>query len=255
MKQLVPVVLLLVAGALAVAAMSDRRDADVDVAEHRPPVLPSRTSPSPPAISEPPPLPEGADVLSPIRFSVTTTWVGPQGQRRAVQRVTRTTDRIHLVMDGTQKEWLLERNAVDRRRVSGYLIDHHSRQILAHQETDLRGVQQLRGWADALMMRFDPSGLPALRRTDATEVVLGATFTRHVALDRTRDGVVDVWWSDALLLPLRLTTRERGVIATSAVGPIEKAESAEALAVLADPRARFPDYEILDLSDSRERRH
>lgn len=255
MKQLIPVALLVTGGVLAVAAMSHRRDADLEVAEYRPPVLPSRTSISPPGIAEPPPLPEGADALPSIRFSVTTTWVTAEGRRRSVQRVTRTTDRIHLLMEGTPKEWLLERNPVDRRRVSGYLIDHQSRQILAHQETDLRGEQHLRGWADAVMMRFDPSALPALQRTSHTDVVFGATFTRHVAPDRAGDGVLDVWWSDALLLPLRLTIRERGVIVTSAVDAIQRAEHPETVAVLSDPRARFSNYEVLDVSDSRERRH
>ena len=69
-------------------------------------------------------MPEGAETLPPIRFTVTTTWSGPQGRRTTSQRVTRTVDRMHLLMEGTDKEWLFERNPVDRRRVSGYLIDH-----------------------------------------------------------------------------------------------------------------------------------
>jgi hypothetical protein len=255
MKQFIPVALLLTAGAIAVTAVSLRSRTDSEIADYRPPVLPSRTSVSPPAIPEPPSVPEGADVLSPISFTVTTTWADPQGQRRASQRVTRTTDRIHLLMEGTQKEWLLERNPLDRRRVSGYLIDHRSRQILTHQESDLRSEQQLRGWTDALMMRFDSSVLSSLRRTNRDDAVFGATFTRHLAQDQAREGVMEVWWSDALLLPLRLKVRQRGVIVTSVVDAIERVEHPETLAVLADPRTRFREYEILDVTDSRERRH
>ena len=53
-----------------------------------------------------------------------------------------------------------------------------------HQESDLRHEQQLRGWADALMMRFDPAVLAHLRRTDQHDVAFGAAFTRYVAEDR-----------------------------------------------------------------------
>ena len=255
MKQLIPVLLFVIVAAFAVAAMSQRREGGLDVAEYRPPVLPSRTSSSAPAAVAPPSVPEGADVLPALTFSVTTTWVGPLAGGRSVQRVTRTTDRIHIMLEGTGKEWLFERNPLDRRRVSGYLVDHQSRRILAHQEADLRVEHRLRGWADALIMRFDPVELPRLRRTSQREVVLGATFTRHVAQDRAREGVLEVWWSEALLLPLRLTARERGVVVTTAVDEVEEVEHAQTQPVLADPRMRFPDYETLDVSDSHERRH
>jgi hypothetical protein len=67
--------------------------------------------------------------------------------------------------------------------------------------------------------------------------------------------VLEVWWNDALLLPLRLTTRERDVVATTVVHRIEEVEHPESQPPLADPRARFPEYDVLDVSDSRERRH
>ena len=125
-------------------------------------------------------------------------------------------------MLGTDKEWLFERNPVDRRRVSGYLIEHGARQILMHQESDLRHEQQLRGWADAFMMRFDPTVLARLRRTDQHDSAFGATFTRYVAADMNADGVVEVWWSEAQLLPLRQQVRQRGVLITLGSQPLRR---------------------------------
>jgi hypothetical protein len=252
MKHIVPAALLATVGALAVTIMATRSHTLSEAAEYGAPVTPPRTSAPPPEIPDPPALPAGADALLPIRFTVTTTWAGAQGNRQTVQRVTRTPDRVHLLMEGTRKEWLFERNPVDRRRVSGYLVDHGARQVLAYQESDLRNEQQLRGWRDALLMRFDPESLGGLQPSTQSESVFGATFARHIAADQTRDGVIEVWWSDALLLPLRLTIRHRGVTTTATVDRLETPGSLE---VLADPRARFPDYASLDVTDSRERRH
>ena len=125
-------------------------------------------------------------------------------------------------------------------------------QILMHQESDLRSEQQLRGWADAFMMRFDPTVLARLRRTDQHDSVFGATFTRYVAEDMKADGVVEVWWSDQQLLPLRQQVRHRGVLITSVLSQLEMPM---ALTMLADPRGRLADYEVLEVADSRERRH
>jgi hypothetical protein len=101
-------------------------------------------------------------------------------------------------------------------------------------------------------MRFDPDSLGDLLPSNQSESAFGATFLRHRAADQTRDGIIDVWWSDALLLPLRLTIRDRGVTTTATVDGLETPASLE---VLADPRTRFPDYTSLDVTDSRERRH
>jgi hypothetical protein len=251
MKLIAPVASLLTAGVLA-AAMTVRSQPAEEIPAYLPPVLPSRNSLAPPAIPDPPSLPAGAETLPPMRFTATTTWSGPQGRRTTSLQVTRTVDRMHLLLQGTDKEWLFERNPVDRRRVSGYLIDHGARQILMHQESDLRNDQQLRGWADALMMRFDPAALPRLRRTDQHDSAFGAAFTRHVAGDIKADGVVEVWWSDALLLPLRLHVRQRDVLVTSVLSQLE---TPAALTMLADPRGRLTAYEVLEVADSHERRH
>jgi hypothetical protein len=258
MKHILPVALVICAAVIGGAAMNRGRgqaDASSALADYRPPVLPARTSAAPAVIPEPPSVPQGAEALAPIAFTVTTSWSGSSGTRTTSQRVTRTADRVHLVIEGERQEWLFERNPVDGRRVSGYLIDHEKRQILTYQESDLRNEQQLRGWADALMMRFDRAVLPRLRRTNEHEIMRGATFTRHVAPDENRaepsDGVLEVWWSDAFLLPLRLKVRQQGVLVSAVIDRLEPVVS---LTLLADPRTRLARYETLDVADSRERR-
>jgi hypothetical protein len=251
-RLLIPVAVLLVAGAIAAAAMGLRGESRPSATDYTPPVLPTRTSAPPSVIPEPPLLPRVDDTVVVTVNPIGVTAPAPRGRHRTSQRVTRAADRINLVMEGTRKEWLFEQNPVDRRRVSGYLVDHEARQILAYQESDLRNEQQLRGWADALMMRFDPSVLLRLKRTDQREMAFGVTFTRYLAREPSRDGVQDVWWSDAMLLPLRLKTAHAGVVVTSTIDSVDRAV---ALAVLADPRVRFPTYESLDVIDARDRLH
>ena len=54
------------------------------------------------------------------------------------------------------------------------------------------------------------------------------------------------------LLPLRQQVRHRGVLITSVLSHLEMPM---ALTMLADPRGRLADYEVLEVADSRERRH
>ena len=49
------------------------------------------------------------------------------------------------------------RNSVDPRRVSGMLIDHASRSIVVHEESDLRSRLGIDGWAEALLLGLDPA--------------------------------------------------------------------------------------------------
>jgi hypothetical protein len=101
-------------------------------------------------------------------------------------------------------------------------------------------------------MRFDPGSLSGLQPSNENKSVFGWTFSRQLATGGAQDGVVDVWWSDQLLLPLRLTVRERGVMTTSTIDRLAVPAS---LVVLDDPRVRFRGYASLDVTDSRERRH
>jgi hypothetical protein len=264
---LVSAAFLLAAGVLVGAAMHLRpgdRAGDADVMA---PALPARTSRPAPAIPEPPRLPPGADAVPPLRFRVTTAWQrNGAAATRATQQVTRTAQRIRVVLDGTRHEWHFERNPLDPRRLSAYLVDHGARQLLAHEESELRSTHQLRGWADALSMRVDGAGLARLRRTGERRTVNGVGFLRHgrrdgapdalvadnlVADNLVADNLVEVWWSDQLLLPLSMTVRRKDA---TIVSEIDGLEFLPATTVLEDPRRLFPSYAVLDVADVHEHR-
>jgi hypothetical protein len=209
--------------------------------------LPQRISRRPTPPPSPPELPARANELSPLSFEWVSAWEGPNGARgRKTQTVLRTADRILVVLDGGANEWLFERNPVDPRRVSGYLIDHPKRQVLVHHDSDLRTKLRLRGWTDALTLGFDAAILVDLRATGEHRSVGGVSFERYVAPQTAAPGVVEVWWSESLLMPLQLTVREGEVERTSMLEALDTRVQTERLG---DPRRRFPGYAVLDIAD------
>lgn len=132
-------------------------------------------------------------------------------------------------------------------RVSGYLIDHDARQVRFYDETPLRNHLGIRGWMDVLTIRFDSALLGALRQTGEQRPLAGATASRFVAPEGKDDGLVEVWWSDELLLPLSVTQRVAGREVTSVVDRLTRGGDAT---VLADPADRFPTYQAVDASDA-----
>lgn len=247
MKTIVVLGVMFVSGALAMAAINRRGELPYAAAAAASAIeLPVRTAVPVPALPGPPALPPGADGLAPLAFRATIVWQGVQGEQRVVQDITRTVERVRLVPEGSRSEWLFERNPVDTRRAAGYLVDHDAREILAHQESDLRNRLGLNGWADVLMMRFHPDSLAALRATDERESAAGATFVKYVTGDGGRPGAAEVWWSDTLLVPLRQTVREPGRVVTTTLSRLSPEVN---LAELADPRVRFPEYAVRDIAD------
>jgi hypothetical protein len=138
-------------------------------------------------------------------------------------------------------------------RASGYLINHQTREIHVHHESDLRNSLRLRGWADVVMMRFDPQWLEALEDTGELRHEGGATFHRYRSAATTTTGLIEAWWSPELLLPLEQTSRETGPVTIRA--RILKLSRAVDASLLADPSARFPDYEQRDAVDAGEDQH
>ena len=100
-------------------------------------------------------LPPDADLVEPQTLEIVTR-VQPIGGNAETWRetVTRTVERIHLLSPG--REWLFVRNAKDPRRVSGTLVDHAERTVVHYDESDLRNLLGMNGWADALRLGFEP---------------------------------------------------------------------------------------------------
>ena len=150
---------------------------------------------------------------------------------------------------GGRKEWFFLQNVVYRDRALGYLIDHDKREVQVHEESSLRSLMQIRGWMDVLTLRFDPTIVPTLRDTGERRQTGSATFKHYVANAPGRSGVVEVWWSEGLLLPLSLTARASGVEVTSVVKGLTWSADAK---LLAEPSVRFPSYKTLDPADARD---
>jgi hypothetical protein len=239
----------IVTGAMLVTARQPAGLGDTDAAF----VLPDRSSPPPPPAPTVPAVPAAAESLAPITYTLVTTWDGVAGGRRRIeQQVTRTRDRALLIVDDGTREWYFERNPVHPGRVSGWLVDHEARRILAHDESSLRTMLRIRGWIDVLTMRFDPAALEGLADTGTERTVAGETFHLFRASPQPPTGVVEVWWSDGLQLPLELVTRESAdVTATARVLGLTTDVD---MSVLASPQQRFPGYRVMDAVDAGEHR-
>lgn len=185
-----------------------------------------------------------------MAFTLKTTWSGPTGRHTTTQAVTRSANAVRMAVEGGHEEWLFVRNLHYPDRASGYLIDHPARQIRPHEESRLGETLHIRGWSDVLTMRFDPATLEHLRDTGERRSAGGATFARFAAVDPTNDGIEDVWWSDALLLPLSLNMRQGASHVSATIEGLTRQVDAS---VLVDPMTRFPDYEVRDPSDADDR--
>ncbi len=215
--------------------------------------VPVRQAQAAPLSPNLPALPAAAEHISPMVLTVTTRWEESGKSLRTLrQTVMRTRDRVRVALDGTEREWLFLQNPVDHRRVTAFLIDHKSKHILVYDESDLRNAQGVRGWLDVLTLTLDSRAVNALRDTGRREIVAGLEFVEHVrdtASGTGTDGIVDVWWSESHLLPLRFSVRDGRVLAISEVqiglAPIDES-------VLAAASVRFPQYAVVDIADARE---
>lgn len=236
-------------GAASAAALMTWRQPAEGAAETAAIVPSIRTAPEPPPIPPAPRVSLEAASLPPLTFVLETTRSGPEGIRRTTQAITRTRDRVRLALEGGRQEWLFLQNVVYRDRAAAYLIDHDRNDIRFHEESALRSLLQIKGWMDVLTLRFDPTVLAALRDTGERRQTGGATFKRYVSREPGSDGVVEVWWGEALLLPLSLTVRDSGTEVTSIVNGLTLTADA---ALLVDPEVRFPRYKALDPADAND---
>jgi hypothetical protein len=197
---------------------------------------------------DPAALPAGAEQIVPLTLEVVTRHIPLKGASRVLrQSVSRTRDRIHVAAIGG-REWLFVRNPVDPRRVSGMLIDHDSRTIVVHEESDLRSRLGIDGWAEALLLGLDPEAVRGLQAAPQTRTIAGARFTRHSAAQGAST-VGDVWWNDDLLLPGAFEFKDP--FGTTRV-TIERIVRGVKDGNLEMPASRFPSYKVMDLAESLE---
>jgi len=210
-------------------------------------VIPTRRAPDiPPAA--PPALPPVAEKVTPLTLE---THVRRHVGKRAEsvrQTISRTTDRIHVAgSDG--REWLFERNTRDSRRVFGTLIDHANRALVLYDESDLRNMLGIRGWAQVLSLGLDHELLDGLQRT-TTSRVIGTVRVIHHTTDRKGVELRDVWWSENDFLPGGFTSMHG---AGSLQFSVERIRTGVDAALLRPAAERFPAYRVVDLAEWLER--
>lgn len=206
-------------------------------------------SPARRAPDAPPPmpaeLPPGADDVTPLTLEVVIRRQYTDNATTVVrQTVSRTLDRVHVEVAGG-REWLFERNPLDPRRVSGLLVDHASRTIVLHEESDLRNMLGINGWADVLLIGFDPSALSLLKPTGQARTLGGIRLMRYAA-EQKDAGVSEVWWNQEQALPAAFVTIAGG---RSTRVSTERLRSGVKPERLRSPSVRFPAYKLVDLAE------
>lgn len=190
-----------------------------------------------------PPLPTAAHEVTPLTLQVMVQRSTAGGRTATVrQTVSRTRERVHI--DAGQREWLFVRNPVDPRRVSGVLVDHATRTLIEHEESDLRHMVGVAGWIDVLSLGLDPAVLPGLVKGE-TRSVEGFRFRRYTAPAR-EDGVSEAWWCEEQLLAREFVVRERS---GSTRLFVERMRRGVDVARLDAPSLRLPDYRIVGLAE------
>lgn len=94
-----------------------------------------------------PSLPADADRVEPTTMDVVLD--GHAGH------VLRTTQQILVVTE--KREWLFQRNGLDPRRVSATIVEHAAKAIIQYEESDLRNLLGINGWAEVLAFTSDSS--------------------------------------------------------------------------------------------------
>lgn len=229
--------------ARAAAAPFPEAEADDTVV----PTAPARRALSP-AAPPPPALPPGAEAVIPLTLDVTIRKQTPAGHRRVVrQTITRTAARVH-VAPSEGPEWLYERNPVDPRRVSGFLVDHATKTIVLHTDSDLRNMLAIPGWAHVITLGFDIALLAGAKPSHDVRTIDGMLFTRFGIA--TRGQSENLWWNAEQSLPATFVKRGHGGSIRYAVERIRRRIDES---VLRPPASRFPDYRSVDLADWLER--
>jgi len=211
-------------------------------------VLPTRrASEAPPAA--PPALPAAAERVTPLTLEMVVRWKPVAGRAQTRQQtVSRTADRVHVAARHG-REWLFERNVRDPRRVSGFLIDHAAHAIVAHEESDLRMLMGVRGWADVLMLGFDRDLLGDSMRPAQTRTIGGLRFARY-APDRKHAWTGELWWSEQSVLPSEFTIADSQGLTRFSIARI-RAGVEDSL--LRAPASRFPAYRVFTVANWLER--
>ena len=195
----------------------------------------------------PPGLPSEADRVAPLTLQITQR--RDEAPQQAITcTLSRTAHGVHL-SPIAGREWLFERNPRDRNRVSAFMIDHASRTIVMHAESDLRMLMGIRGWADVLLLGFELELLHRYHVTGESRTIDGLRFVRYATADTGLRQ--ELWWSQEHLLALEFTsTNQPGSTRSS----ITAARAGVDSVVFRSPESRLPTYRVINVADWLEHR-
>lgn len=210
-------------------------------------VRPTRRAPDAPPFP-PPELPAAARHIQPMTLEAVVRQKLPAGGSRSTrQTITRTAERIHLRAEKA-REWLFERNPLDPKRVSAWLVDHKSRVVVVYEESELRNTMGINGWADVLTLGVDASRFAELTLTSERRTRGGIRFSRYVS-KTGHSQPSEIWWNAEQALPQAIVSNGKG----GASLVVDKISSVVDTTVLRSPAVRFPSYVVIDLADWLER--
>jgi hypothetical protein len=193
-------------------------------------------------------LPKGADRIAPVTIDLAIRRQSTSGPSQTVrQTIVRTADRIHIAT--RDREWRFERNPIDPRRASASAVDHRSQSIVLYEETDLRMMLGIRGWADVLSLGFDTELLAAAERMREVRTQDGLQFDRY-RVNRADASLTDLWWCEEQSLPGSFTITDK---AGSTRFAIERIRAGVDVSLLAPSEVRLPKYRVVSLAEWLER--
>lgn len=194
-------------------------------------------------------MPRGLISPMPLRAEVRTRRQAGKATITLSRIVTRGKDRVHILNTPAEanapgSEWLLVQNRNDPRRVTGTLVEHGLRAVIAYEEHELATAGISRNWADAAALGLNVTeAFEALTVLGQRETAFGFEFSQRTPRSGQGGRFRELWWSDQAALPLRWVTEDaRGRTEVSAV----ISTNVDA-ALLRDPRERFPEYEVTNL--------
>lgn len=167
--------------------------------------------------------------------------------------MSRSDERVHILQQGGEQEWLFVRNPIDSAHFSATHTLHHERELVDYSLMDLQLSEIATQWDSIACFGIAPADIAGLQPTAETRWAFGLEFRRFVqARDAGSERQVELWWNEEQALPLRLSTPLRNgalVLETTAIRLQADAQ------LLRDPALRFPDYASFDVSDWRESLH
>lgn len=160
--------------------------------------------------------------------------------------------RVFLGDGDGQTGWYFAQNPLDPAQFKAWRIDDSRGLLIEHSFCDVINEGVAESWDQVAGHGIDDTLLASLRGSGETEQAFGATFLRFLADEPRADGIVELWWSRELCLPLRVVRASTGGPITQSLSHLERGSGGP---MLNDPAVRLPKLRTIDLADWREDNH